>query len=100
MSLNSDEKNTKALQTQLDFDSKGRLNLGKQLDHEYLTSREIDIIKCLLQGFSAKEAGLKLGISYRTVESYISILKLKLRCNKKSQLIGFCVKLGLFKLLN
>lgn len=84
----------------LDFDSRGRLNLGKQFESQHLTSREIDILKCLLQGCTAKEIGLELEISYRTVESYINALKLKLRCNKKSELIGFCIKLGLFRLLN
>jgi len=62
--------------------------------------REIDILKCLLKGYSAKETGLELGISYRTVESYINALKLKLSCTKKSELIGFCIKLGLFRLLS
>ncbi len=84
----------------LNVDSRGRLNLGKQLENQYLTQREIDILKCLLQGYSAKETGLDLGISYRTVESYLNSLKLKLRCNKKSELVGFCIKLGLFRLLN
>lgn len=83
----------------LEFDSKGRLRLGKQLENQHLTQREIDILKCLLQGYSAKETGLALEISYRTVESYISSLKLKLRCNKKSELIRFSIQLGLFRLL-
>ena len=83
----------------LDFDAKGRLKLGKQLANQYLTKRELDILKCLIQGYSAKETGLKLGISYRTVESYINSLKLKLRCNKKRELISLAIKLGLFTLL-
>jgi len=87
-------------QLSLDIDSRGRLSLGKQLDNQYLTSREIDILKCLLQGYSAKETGVELEISYRTVESYINSLKLKLRCNKKSDLIRFSFKLGLFSLLD
>lgn len=82
------------------FDDKGRINLGKHLQNQHLTPREIDILKCLLQGFSAKETGLELKISYRTVESYIISLKLKLHCHRKSELIGFSIKLGLFNLLN
>ncbi len=79
----------------LEFDSKGRLNLGKQLENQYLTKRELDIIKFLIYGYSAKETGLALGISYRTVESYINSLKLKMRCNKKRELISLAIKLGL-----
>ncbi len=99
ISLNK-EKNYNRLSTASDLDAKGRLYLGKELQNQYLTARETDILKCLLKGYSAKEAGLELGISYRTVESYINMLKLKLGYNKKSELIGLSIKLGLFNLLN
>lgn len=85
--------------TNLDFDDKGRIQLGKELANQHLTQREIDIIKFLLQGYSAKEIGLALNISYRTVETHIYYLKLKLRCTKKSELIRIFLKLGLFQLL-
>jgi len=94
------ENNSQKSSCVLNFDSKGRLDLGKHLQNQYLTAREVDILKCLLKGCSAKETGLELGISYRTVESYMSSLKLKLCCTKKSELIGFCLKLGLFKLFS
>lgn len=83
----------------LEFDARGRLNLGKELENQYLTPREVDILKCLLRGLCAKETGQELGISYRTVESYLEAIKLKLRCGKKSKLIEFCIKFGLFKLV-
>jgi DNA-binding CsgD family transcriptional regulator len=80
-------------------DSKGRLALGQEFGNEYLTKREVEIIKYILQGYSAKSIALQLDISYRTVESYINILKLKCRCNRKNDLIIFCIKLGIFKIL-
>lgn len=79
--------------------NKNRFVLGKKFGNEYLTNREIDIIKYVLQGFSAKEIGLRLNISHRTVESYISTIKLKCRCNRKSNLINFFIELGYFKIL-
>ncbi len=100
MMTNCDEIRRKNQPPALAFDHKGGINLGKQLENQHLTSREVDILKCLLRGYSAKEAGLELQISFRTVESYIISLKLKLRCNKKSELIGFSIKLGLFSLLD
>ncbi|MBS0359010.1 MAG: helix-turn-helix transcriptional regulator, partial [Proteobacteria bacterium] len=62
-----------------------------------LTKREIDVIKCILQGYSAKKVGLSLGISFRTVESYINMIKLKLKCSRKSELIELCMRSGLYK---
>lgn len=96
MSLHNKNRN---VSYNLDFDLKGKLALGKQLNNQHLTQREIDILKCLLRGYSAKEASSELKISCRTVESYINTLKLKLHCNKKSEIISLCIKLGLFKLL-
>ncbi len=84
------------------FDTKGRLYIKNNLPHtkkHYLTLREMDILRCLLYGYSAKKTGVKLGISYRTVESYIDGLKSKLDCAKKGDIISFCIKSGLFKIL-
>ena len=99
MSFSCVQKDKQNSLSVLEFDVKGRLQLGKQFQNQYITAREVDILKCLLKGYSAKETGAELSISYRTVESYINALKLKLRCNKKSELIGFGIKLGLFRLL-
>ena len=49
MSLLSNEKNTNNSSQVLNFDAKGRLKLGKSLRNEYLTAREVDILKCLLK---------------------------------------------------
>lgn len=65
MSLLTVSQDEKKQSLSLEFDSKGRLSLGKQLANQYLTPREINVLKCLLLGLSAKETGLELGISYR-----------------------------------
>lgn len=51
-----------------------------------LTDREIDVLYFTLQGFTAKQIGKNLGISNRTVESYIDSLKNKFNVNNKSDL--------------
>lgn len=91
------EKNSVQSKAIANIDSKGRFNLGHQFEYQYLTPRELDILKCLLLGYSAKEAGIKLNISPRTFQSYLQSIKLKLRCNKKSEIIATCVQLGLLK---
>jgi DNA-binding CsgD family transcriptional regulator len=85
---------------QVSFDSqKGQLYFSSVYCSESLTKRETDVLKCLLQGFSAKKIGLSLGISNRTAESYLNNIKLKLGCNKKSDIISICFSIGVFKLL-
>ncbi|MFZ9035663.1 MAG: response regulator transcription factor [Francisellaceae bacterium] len=62
---------------------------------EKLSRREIDIARILLLGASAKEIGLRLHISYRTVESHINNLKQKLHCKRRSELIQCLYMLGI-----
>lgn len=51
------------------------------------TSREQSVIPLLLRGLTAKEIGRLLGISYRTVEEYLEVLKKKLHVRNKAELI-------------
>lgn len=60
-----------------------------------LTPREQQIAEYLLAGKTAKESAQILGLSARTIESYVNTLKNKLGCQKRSELI-----LKLFQLLS
>lgn len=51
------------------------------------TSREIDILKLLANGFPASYIGKKLHLSPRTIENYLAGLKAKLHCKDKVELI-------------
>lgn len=51
------------------------------------TKREVECLYLLSTGRSAKEIGLLLNISSRTVEYYINQLKLRLGCHYKNELI-------------
>ena len=82
----------------ISYDKKGRLTLKLETGTEYLTKREAEILQYILQGHSAKKIGLFLNISFRTVESYINMLKMKFHCNRKNDLIGICARLGILRL--
>lgn len=52
------------------------------------TARELSLIPLIVRGLTAKEIGMFLGISYRTVEDYLGIMKHKLRARNKADLIS------------
>lgn len=52
-----------------------------------LTTREIDILKFMANGFPASYIAKKLHLSRRTVENYTATIKSKLDCNSKVDLI-------------
>ena len=76
------------------------LNIGKQFENQYLTKREVEILKYVIWGYTAKRIGQSLNISFRTVEAYIDILKLKLYCHSKSEIIEKAIKIGLVQRLD
>ncbi len=55
--------------------------------HEVLTSREIDIVNCIIDGLSYKLVADKLDISIDTVRKHIKNVYKKLHINSKSQLV-------------
>ncbi len=59
----------------------------KSHPHYYLTNRQLACCSLLLKGKTAKEIGVNLNLSARTVESYFDIVKAKLDCKNKSELI-------------
>lgn len=75
------------------------LKLGKNYGSIYLTKREAEVLRCAVLGYSAKRTAKFLNISYRTVESYLDILKLKLKCDSKGQLIELVITSEILRLL-
>ncbi len=79
------------------------LNLSKinqylaanQNKNSYLTKREFICLIYLAKSKTAKEMANILNISPKTVESYIKILRIKLGCYKKSELIEVFFKLAI-----
>ena len=66
---------------------KRSFSLKKSITSISLTNREIEILRNLVLGYTFKKIASVLNISPRTVESYIEILKLKMNCNTKNDLI-------------
>ena len=82
-------------------------NISSQYDPGYLIQllsteykqpilkREAECLALLLRGKSARETGIELNLSQRTVEYYLDSLKDKLNVRKKSEIVG-----TIFNLLN
>lgn len=62
---------------------------------EYLTKRESQCFSWIVRAKPTKVIGSKLGISTKTVENYIDILKEKLGCNSKMELMGKAIRDGM-----
>lgn len=64
---------------------------------EALTERQVKILKLVSQGFSSKEIGEKLSISYYTVTTHIKNIYNKLQVNSRTEALHEALKLGLLK---
>jgi DNA-binding CsgD family transcriptional regulator len=65
-----------------------------EVDNIRLSKRETDIARLIVQKKTAKETAKILGLSYRTVESYIENIKVKTNAYSKSELIDKIAKNG------
>jgi len=61
---------------------------GDVLDISNLSSREIDVLKLLINGLSSKEIALKLNISINTVNSHRSSLLKKCHAKNVAELMN------------
>ena len=55
-------------------------------DSVKMTSRERDVLFFIFRGYSAKEIGLKMKVSYRTVQKHLENIRTKYQINNLSQL--------------
>lgn len=53
-----------------------------------LSKRENDVLTHLAHGKTAKQIGMQLDISRRTVEHHIANIKYKTNCNSRSEIIN------------
>lgn len=81
-------------------DKQDQLALGEQFSNQYLTKREIEVLKYVILGHSAKKIGHILQISSRTVEGYVDKLKEKFGCNSRGEISFIAIKSGLINLLD
>lgn len=59
------------------------------------TTRELQILKTVAEGFSAKEAAQRFGIAPRTVECHLDTMRLKLRARNRTHMVAIAIELGL-----
>ena len=67
---------------------------GDEVD---LTSREIEVSKCVIEGMTTEEIGRALGCSAKTVESHRANVGKKLRIRNAAQLTVELLRRGLVK---
>ena len=65
---------------------------------EQLTTREIQILNCVAQGFSNKQVALELGISINTVKDFISKILNKLDANDRTEAVVIAIKHGILSI--
>ena len=63
--------------------------------HKSLTTREVDVLRLIAQGFSTKEIAQRLGISFKTVVCHRSHMHEKLGVHESASLVRFAVRCGL-----
>lgn len=68
--------------------------LKDRYDDFDLNLRESEILFLMIRGKSAKEIAKRINLSHRTIEKYIEIMKAKLRCASKSELVEKAIQSG------
>lgn len=71
------------------------MNAPEWSDLTQLTKREIEILKLVASGLSAKEAAKELLIAPRTVERHIDHIRLKTRARNRSHMVALALRQGL-----
>jgi DNA-binding NarL/FixJ family response regulator len=79
----------------LKVDNNKRFYLGKYFGDQFLTRREVQILKEVLLGMENKQIARKFVLSLRTVESHVKNIKQKLQCYTRGDLIVTALKTGL-----
>lgn len=84
------------------FQGLSKISLGKRTCAygAELSKKQEEVLFYLIRGKSAKSIAKIMGISFRTVEDYIQIIKDKLRCNTKNELIDFAISNGCLENIN
>lgn len=59
-----------------------------------LTPRELEIVRCVARGLTAKEVGQCLEVSPRTVRKHVEHIFLKMRARNNAHMVALAVSLG------
>lgn len=72
---------------------------GRSYADIYFTPREISVLSCYLRGYTAKQIASLLHLSAKTIESHIANIKIKLHCEKRSDIYDKAFEIGFIELL-
>lgn len=73
--------------------------LNSQYDGLNLSKRQTECLFYLIRGKSLKAIGKAMNLSPRTIESYIDLIKDKMGCNTKSEVIEKAIEIGYLEIL-
>jgi len=69
-----------------------------KIERRPLTTRELEIVRYVAEGYKNKDIAEKLGIQIKTVETHRTNINNKLGFNHVSQLIIYAIQKGLIKI--
>jgi DNA-binding CsgD family transcriptional regulator len=61
----------------------------------HLTQREVEVLRMVSEGLSSKHIGAELGITPKTVDTYIEHIRMKLGATNRSHMIALAISEGL-----
>ncbi len=73
--------------------------LDEDLARLELTKQEINCLFLLVRGKSAKEIANHLFLSIRTIEKHLEKIRLKLKCNSRSEVIDKAISVGFINII-
>ncbi len=73
---------------QIDWMNRCAEDFSEELILTQFSKRQLECLRLLVSGLTAKEIGQALNLSHRTVEDYLSICKIKLKAKNKTDLIA------------
>lgn len=68
------------------------VNIKKDNIFTLLTKRELEVLKYILLGKTAKQIAKEINLSHRTIEEYTGKIKRKLQCHHKSEIYSKIVQ--------
>ncbi|MBA3907691.1 MAG: response regulator transcription factor [Pseudonocardiales bacterium] len=60
-----------------------------------ITDRETEVLRLVAKGLTAKQIGVRLGLSHRTVESHVQNTLRKLQLHNRTELVRYAIERGL-----
>jgi len=75
-----------------------KLSNDESVESDNLTSREREVLQLIAEGNSTKEIADMLYLSRKTIETYRSRLKDKLKCNSVAELTKYAIREGITSL--